>query len=41
MKKSEVKFSVDYFWIAFVILCIAFNGEPDLVDAIIHFLMKK
>ena len=41
MKKDDIKISVDYFWIALAILAIAFHGEPDLVDALIHFLMKK
>ena len=39
-KKKGISVSVDYGWIAFVIFLIAFVGEPDLVDALIHFLMK-
>lgn len=28
------------FWVWLALMCVAFNGEPDLVDALIHFLMR-
>ena len=28
------------FWLSVALLIIAFGGEPDLVDALVHFLMK-
>lgn len=31
---------IDLFPIAVAMLLIAFYGEPDLVDALIHYLMK-
>ena len=30
--------SINVNWL--MILCILFYGEPDIIDAIIHFLMK-
>lgn len=32
--------SVAVIWLTFVLWAIAFWGEPDLVDALIHYLMK-
>lgn len=28
------------FWIFLAVMCVMFAGDPDLSDAIIHFLMK-
>lgn len=32
--------SIDLGFMAVALLCIAFYGEPDLVDALIHYLMS-
>ena len=42
MSKGETKasISVDHFWLAFALLIITCTGDPDLIDALIHFLMK-
>lgn len=41
-KSPQVKVSVDVeTWpLAFVVLFIAVVGDPDLIDAAIHYLMK-
>jgi len=36
---SENNIDIDYSWLAVAVLFIAFWGEPNLVDAIIHWLM--
>ena len=42
LSTSEVNQSVnsDIWFIGIVLLIIAFHGKPDLVDALIYFLMK-
>lgn len=40
MSDSNVKVDVDNSAVALVLLLIFFYGEPDLVDALIHWLMK-
>lgn len=40
-EKITQKIDVDFGLLAFVLWTIAFWGEPDLVDALIHFLMRK
>lgn len=38
MGNSDI--SIDYSFLAIAILLIAFYGEPDLIDAIIYYLMN-
>ena len=38
MKKNEI--NIELTSVCVTILFIAFYGEPDLIDAIIHYLMK-
>lgn len=40
MSENSINFNVGFGWLAITILIIAFNSEPDLVDAMIHWLMK-
>jgi len=39
-KKINIDAESIWFWPAIAALFIAFWGEPDLVDAVIHWLMK-
>ncbi len=40
MATSSVQVTVGTFWFGFVLLLIAFYGNPDLIDAIIYYLMQ-
>lgn len=35
------KTEIDFFWPCFLVLLILFWDEPDLMDALIHFLMRQ
>lgn len=37
---KENSISIDFGWIALALLIIAFWGEPDLVDALIHYFLN-
>lgn len=38
--KMKIDVSNENGWVAFALLVIFFYGDPDIADAIIHFLMK-
>lgn len=38
---QEIKTNIDFFPLALVLAIIAFWGEPDLVDALIFWLMNN
>jgi hypothetical protein len=40
MENPQINNSIDCTMLALVLWIICFWGEPDLIDALIHFLMK-
>ena len=38
---EKITVTSDGFWIGLAMIFIAFVGEPDLVDALIYFLMNQ